>query len=360
MHSLPRFNFIPLLSASSGWYLPTLTEFFPAKECLAGMNQNRGQTIFIRLRPAHDKSSFLPLEDFLIGTLLHEFTHNVHGPHDKKFYDFLDKLQNEYDEIRRGGYSGEGFFSDGKRAGTTSHNLEPALARAKAIKEAERRSQVHKVMGPAGGRTLGGTSANRSSRANIPPRDMAAFAAERRRKDAGSCGQGEDVSATTVQREVEKAAREATTLQQNLERKDGYKIVPSPNTTKTSQAVAQPSGPDPNMQDQKYSSDDSDIELLEPHTKIPRTTQSHATKGRSKIKSETNLCQTSDSFQDSLPISTSWACKACTYENVKALALACDVCSSPRYSNEKSIHKNPREIPDHSAVTASYELSMTW
>jgi len=98
---------------------------------------NGGQKIFIRLRPHYDRTSFLPLERQLVGTLLHEFTHNVHGPHNKNFYALLDKLQDEYGVLRTSGYSGEGFHSVGKRLGV-SHNLPAHLARIKAFKEAER------------------------------------------------------------------------------------------------------------------------------------------------------------------------------------------------------------------------------
>lgn len=44
-----------------------------------GININRGQKICIRLRPANDPNSFLPLEEELIGTMLHELTHNHRG-----------------------------------------------------------------------------------------------------------------------------------------------------------------------------------------------------------------------------------------------------------------------------------------
>ena len=80
-----------------GWYLPTLAEFFPNQTNLlgasrrrgslsrcgcsrargAGVNVGGGHKICIRLRPANDPHSFLPLEDMLIGTMLHELSHNT-------------------------------------------------------------------------------------------------------------------------------------------------------------------------------------------------------------------------------------------------------------------------------------------
>lgn len=56
-----------------------LTEFFPENPGLLGMNQNHGQKIYIRLRPYHAKDTFYDLEQDLVGTMLHEYTHNVRG-----------------------------------------------------------------------------------------------------------------------------------------------------------------------------------------------------------------------------------------------------------------------------------------
>ena len=96
-------------------------------------------------------------------------THNVHGPHDSKFYKFLEDLEVEYAELRSTGYSGEGFFGNGKRLGTeTSHNLPPHLARAKAIEAAEKRRKLHTISG-GGARKLGGKLPK-----GLNPRDLAA------------------------------------------------------------------------------------------------------------------------------------------------------------------------------------------
>lgn len=70
------------------------------------MNYNRGAKILLRLRPNHAPDTFLDLEQ-IVGTMLHELTHNVFGPHDAKFYELLGKLEGEYDELRRKGFTGE-------------------------------------------------------------------------------------------------------------------------------------------------------------------------------------------------------------------------------------------------------------
>lgn len=86
-----------------------------------------------------------------------QLTHNVHGPHDDKFYKFLAGLEDEYAALKRSGYSGEGFFTPGQRLGVgVSHNLPPRLAKAKALEAAERRRAMAGILGDGGGQRLGG------------------------------------------------------------------------------------------------------------------------------------------------------------------------------------------------------------
>ncbi|CAL1694587.1 unnamed protein product [Somion occarium] len=179
-----------------GWVLPVLAEFFPESPNLLDMNS--GQKILIRLRPAWAPDTFYDEED-LVHTLLHELTHNVHGPHDQQFYKYLAGLEEEYEVLKRSGYSGEGFFSKGQRLGqNVSHDLLPHLARAKALEAAEKRRKVSQVLG--GPRRLGGGITNGGK----SPRELAAEAAERRARDEKACGSGEE-----AQREADKAARES-------------------------------------------------------------------------------------------------------------------------------------------------------
>lgn len=75
-----------------------LYEMYPDKAELLGLNVNHGQKIYLRLREHHNDRLFLPMGD-IVGTLLHELTHNVYSAHDNKFYKFLDKLKSRYDDI---------------------------------------------------------------------------------------------------------------------------------------------------------------------------------------------------------------------------------------------------------------------
>lgn len=161
IHSLVK----PIMK-KHGWHLPVLSEFFPKNPGLLGININGGAKICIRLRPADDPSSFLPLEESLIGTMLHELTHNVRGPHDDVFFKQLDALQDEYDELRAKGYSGEGFLGRGNRVGEgVAHDTGVSIreAREKALRNFEERERVRKVLGK-GGRLGGATPETRGKR----------------------------------------------------------------------------------------------------------------------------------------------------------------------------------------------------
>lgn len=143
----------PIMKKHS-WYLPRLAEFFPSQTNLLGINCNGGQKICLRLRPAHSPSTFYD-EEHLIGTMLHELTHNVRGPHDQIFYKQLDALQDEYDALRASGYSGEGFLGNGNRVGLgVSHDLPPDQARKLALMKLEEKERVRRLLGTGG--KLGG------------------------------------------------------------------------------------------------------------------------------------------------------------------------------------------------------------
>ena len=111
-------------------------------------------------------------------TAYSKLTHNVHGPHDDKFYKFLSGLEEEYDALRRSGYAGEGFHSEGRRLGVSvSHDLPLHQARQKAAAAAEKRKQVSVVL--SGGGRLGGVARSIKS-----PRELAA---EVRRHHSHAC-----------------------------------------------------------------------------------------------------------------------------------------------------------------------------
>jgi len=150
---------------------------------------NGGQKICLRLRPARDPHSFID-EEQVVLVMLHELTHNVHGPHNEQFYKFLNTLELEWEELKRSGYSGDGFHSVGKRVGAgISHDVPVHKVRAKAIEAAERRAEQQRLLGGPGRRL--GTSGERLKEViNKTPRELAAAAAERRARDEKACASG--------------------------------------------------------------------------------------------------------------------------------------------------------------------------
>ncbi|KAK0208675.1 WLM domain-containing protein [Desarmillaria ectypa] len=186
------------------WVLPTLAEFFPDQSNLLGMNVNMGQNILLRLRPAYSPESFLNVEE-VIQTMLHELTHNVHGSHDDKFYKFLSGLQDEYEQLVRTGYAGEGFFSKGYRlGGNASRSVPLHMSRAKALEAAEKRRRAAQVLGGGGRRVGTGSSGTRNGKSL---RELAAMAAEQRARDEKACGLG-----ARAEQEAEKAAKESVVI----------------------------------------------------------------------------------------------------------------------------------------------------
>jgi len=109
-----------------------------------------------------------------------QLTHNVHGPHDQTFYDFLSRLQEEHYELKRTGYAGEGFFSHGRQLGAGIPQTVPALIaqqRAIELEAAERRRRTNTLPGTNGPVRLGG--GNLAS-LGLTPRELAILVRRRR------------------------------------------------------------------------------------------------------------------------------------------------------------------------------------
>ncbi|KAI9464941.1 WLM domain-containing protein [Lactarius psammicola] len=198
---------------SHSWRLPVLAEFFPNSPNLIGAYScnhrvstyspyiSMGQKILLRLRPAWAPDTFYSEEDVIL-TMLHELTHNVHGPHDQNFYKFLSRLEEEYYELKRTGYAGEGFFSNGRRLGNgIPQNVAAYLARQRALEATERRRRTDVATGTNGPVRLGG--GNLAS-LGLTPRELAVLAADMRAADEKKCASG-----TLAQQEAERAARDS-------------------------------------------------------------------------------------------------------------------------------------------------------
>lgn len=104
---------------SHGFKVYHLSEFNNPK--LLGININRGQKICIRLRHTHNVNEFLPLTS-LLGTMIHELTHNKHGPHNDVFKNYMNQMIRELEDLMSQGFTGGGFYSPGRRLGIKPKN----------------------------------------------------------------------------------------------------------------------------------------------------------------------------------------------------------------------------------------------
>ena len=117
-----------------------------------GLNVNgrRGTTteIRLRLRPQRAPDSFLPFENVL-GTMLHEITHNVQGPHDATFYKILDEVTKDCEDFMAKGISGTGIGFDGPSQGRLgAHGFIP-MHNPLDIKAAQLRCATFSVLLPS-------------------------------------------------------------------------------------------------------------------------------------------------------------------------------------------------------------------
>lgn len=241
----------------------------------------------------------------------------MHGPHDEKFYKFLSRLQEEYDELQRSGYAGEGFFTAGKKLGG-SRNVPQYQARSKAVDAAEKRRKISQSLADAGGRTLGATERGAKT---LSLRELAAKvslllrrdtlsvlsirkAAEVRMRDDKACGQG-----AQAEEEADKAAKDSVATEViDLTLEDEPTVI-SPSSTAVDS--------------------DSDFEIIEEYlapSKKRKTKQSSShippvpstSRIPSKAPGRSLKSVLNTSKQD-------WECSACTLKNLPS-AVQCDAC----------------------------------
>ncbi|TRM65835.1 WLM domain-containing protein [Schizophyllum amplum] len=323
------------------WHLPTLGEFLPDDPRLLGINVNQGHQIFLRLRPADRPGTFYDLE-FVMGTMLHELTHNFRGPHDEAFYKYLDGLEDEYAALKRSGYSGEGFYSKGRRlggkpggrlgggAGIGGSRLVSApapstgrvMGNAPALSAAEKRRAAEAAEARRqGARVLGGQPLP-ATRAPLSPREAAAQAALRRVRDAKAC-------ASAAQGEAQKEAQKATqasevidlTLNDESDDEDILIVEGKPGPSRQSRRRGGP----------VFDDDDDDIEVV-----FDGTLQRPASTSGTKVQGQAVKLLAGQSparaFID-CAVPQRWACGICTLLNGPD-ALQCEACAAIRPANQ--------------------------
>ena len=128
-----------------------------------GLNRNAGEVIELRLRT----DAYDGYRDYktIRKTLCHELAHNVHGPHDRNFWELCKQIEREVEAVSEGGRAvgvagGEEYYGGGGE------------------------EEVHDDGGWTGGEFVLGASGAESSGQGMSRREILAKAAEQRMKRA--------------------------------------------------------------------------------------------------------------------------------------------------------------------------------
>ncbi|WVZ01148.1 hypothetical protein V8G54_027217 [Vigna mungo] len=192
------------------WKVNVLSEFCPANPSLLGLNIGPGAEIKIRLRRPNCDWDFFPYEQIL-DTMLHELCHNEHGPHNAQFYNLLDEIRRECEELMVKGINntGKGFELYGRRLGGSSQQPPLLSLRQTALAAAESRAR-HRALLPSGPQYLGGDTNIKSS---LSPIQAAAMAAERRLHDDKWCGSKSQRSEPQIRENTSSSEASARSIQ---------------------------------------------------------------------------------------------------------------------------------------------------
>ncbi len=147
--------------------------------------------ILIRIYTYFDSSSsFLEYHDIL-GTMVHEITHNKISKHDETFYKLMDQLYDEVENIKSYPFPGSGISLGGTR--------HPASSGAKTlIRNAALSRERRGVLFSGSGQKLGsgsGDIAKGNPQSIAEKRELSRLAAERRLKDSW-CNHGDSLEFT--------------------------------------------------------------------------------------------------------------------------------------------------------------------
>ncbi|EIW73578.1 hypothetical protein TREMEDRAFT_59752 [Tremella mesenterica DSM 1558] len=297
-----------------GWKVGTLAEFTPADPSLLGNNTNKGERINLRLRPPGSPSSFYEF-DQLVLVMLHELTHNEFGPHDASFYKLLGELEEEFYELKRKGYTGEGFHSSGHHL--SGLRVNEYQGRLKGLTAAQKRLDTQRRIGKGG--VLGGSRVLGKSM-----KEIMAEAAERRIRDDKACNTSDEGHAKEVEEEVRKAQNESVGIDaQDLPGNDdtaGDKHGDMSRSRSRSPSIELIDGPRPPLVSKSNKKNGTGVTSLKKNVSPPQHSQPPITAKRitSLVKIPAERTKPKE-----------WSCATCTLLN-PASKTRCEACDTAR------------------------------
>eukprot|EP00038_Savillea_parva_P029753 m.73286 g.73286 ORF g.73286 m.73286 type:complete len:379 (+) comp8827_c0_seq3:302-1438(+) len=341
------------------WSVGVLEEFYPKSQGLLGLNVNRGARIKVRLRQPGDRKAFLPYNSVL-GTLLHELVHIVHGNHSADFYRLLDELWDECEQLMDRGitgdttgagapgfsFTGTGQRLDGSQRNPTSGTRGTAKQRAA---DAALQRQGRRVGGRP--RTLGG---KRKIMQTKTPRELAAEAALRRQRDDVWCGANgsHDAGEQQAGHAGASGAPAGASAAVGPVGGGGVMVAGAGQRTHADGLPARRRAERGRLMD-STSEVAPPTSSLNPPTRKPRTSPHAASQGSRRpalesasgasahpnpVAGSSGMASSSGGsvapivVPDSPPVAvgTLWTCRACTFANSKQFALVCEVCGTVR------------------------------
>ncbi|KAK4687762.1 DNA-dependent metalloprotease WSS1, partial [Tremellales sp. Uapishka_1] len=300
------------------WTVGTLAEFLPSNPALLGSSGPKARItpliINESLRQQHERCSSWSCctryDDIrflraLLTIEIMELTHIQFGPHDASFYKLLAELEEEFYELKRKGYSGEGFNSNGHHV--TGLKLDEYHGKLKGLAAAEQRLARQRVIGKGG--VLGGSKTGGRSM-----REIVAEAAERRIKDDKACDSGHGES---VEAEVRRAQEESVGIDaSDISSDDSIILVDGPSIPKKKKPTSTDAHPTPSTSTTQRPAH-------------PPSTSHPSSKSNTQPSSLPKPPKSSTPTKPHNPVQTAWSCPTCTLLN-PIHTLACEACTTAR------------------------------
>lgn len=262
-------------------------------------------------------------EDFgeRASVLTIRLSHIVHGPHDEHFHKLWNQLREEYEQLIRKGYTGEGFLSEGRKLGGGRIPMHEAKRRARAA--AEKRQ----TLTAGSGQKLGGAPVRRGQ----DIRKVIADAATRRATVTKGCASG---TSAEREKEIMRETNKNGTRTKAEDENENEEAIMLAFIDLVQEDEKEKYGPNysPPSRENPWGSQRAPIETESESSISPSDTKQRHFGLKPSIPTSTKPPPPTRSPKSSPPSSDgSWTCGICTLVN-QANFLCCDACGTEKPS----------------------------